>query len=209
MRETTELAVIGCNCLACQAIRNPGAKPDYALAGLVSGEWIVVVPEPYGLDGNPMPILITDEMRNVGYAEWAKGRGPADAPLCEAIFRAMRALEQPRDGDFQAMLKGYREQNALAVERAGEIAAKDRQIESMFTFEHVAVALAHKDARIAELDTELALLRRMKCDDPIATGGKAPLPDLIPAVLDDKPTPPKPHDPFNLPRKDPRRMGPE
>jgi hypothetical protein len=35
------------------------------------------------------------------------------------------------------------------------------------------------------------------------------VPDPIPAVMEDKPKEPKPHDPFNLPLKDRRRMGPE
>lgn len=72
--------------------------------------------------------------------------------------------------------------------------------------------IAAKDARIAELDTELALLRRAACDNPAQPAAPAPgysvVADPIPPVVADKAKPPKIHDPFNLPRKDPRRMGP-
>jgi hypothetical protein len=77
-------------------------------------------------------------------------------------------------------------------------------------------ALAAKDARIAELDTELALLRGLKCDDPQVSPPKTQPANAPTPGGPQAPTPiypvadtiaPKPN-PFRDFRTDPRRMGP-
>jgi hypothetical protein len=64
-------------------------------------------------------------------------------------------------------------------------------------------------ARVVQLKAELRALNRVDDPDPFANPPPTWVPDPIPAVMDDKPKAPRPHDPFRTFAKDHRRMGPE
>lgn len=233
----------GCECLMCEQRRHLDAAfrgtvvrlPENATVIAAYGDTAqfecgaLAAKEPW-IDE---PILVTLGMLEAAVAYDESDEEVEDLDYFAAIFRAMRALEPARDGDFQAMLKAYREQYALAVERAGEIAELRKECVRLadgpptqhppeyvaqvlmdregrtdpFAFarltevircarldgrksarDETRAIIAAKDARIAELKSELAAFT---------------IANAAPVVETETP-----HNPFRDFPTDPRRMGP-
>lgn len=161
--------------------------------------------------------------------DWFSFRFEGDQPMVvrEAIERlpaghtylGPAANSRSSDGDFQAMLKAYREQYALGVQRAGEIAElksiaddlrravtdevgpallkcqreRDDAVARTFILRDACdrneQTIAAKDARIAELKSELAAFT---------------IANAAPVAETETPA----HNPFRDFPTDPRRMGP-
>lgn len=174
------------------------------------------------------PITISDE-ENYRLIAWPKNLPPpyfdgqagshtiapwsvvlTDQPVCDDQDLLLRAqLRFSKCSNLALEMKNAELKAEL------EDALRERNVALIAVIKRHAI-IAAKDARIAELKSELALLRRAACDDPVTTPANTPTGLPVPGVSLRKisqydigaPVPAGKPSPFRDFPTDPRRMGP-
>jgi hypothetical protein len=163
--------------------------------------------------------------------------------MCTAVLGVRDAHAPPTQMDYsehasaeritlesettKRLMAAMQQENAWLRQQVYARDARIVELAAEYAQQHMLLAAAEETViqnvdRIAELNTELALLRRASAatavlnpggtfadgTEPTSPGSYPVAADPIPSILDEPAKPPKPHNPFRTFPTDPRRMGP-